>query len=69
MKPVDVRETMWLQLIGEEATTESVIPSGRQTRKRDASALAYGREKVTEPESPQGGIERLGGTCRAKGIP
>lgn len=36
-------KSMWLQLIGEEPTTESVIPSGCQTRERAASATADGR--------------------------
>lgn len=48
---------MWLQLIGEEPTTKSVIPSGCQTRGQTASAAADGggqeKGRATELESPK----------------
>lgn len=45
---------MGLQLIGEEPTTESVIPSGCQTREQAASATADARSrKASEQQNPR----------------
>lgn len=45
---------MWLQLIGEEPTTKSVIPSGCQTRGQTASAVADGRSRErAERQNPR----------------
>lgn len=47
-------KSMWLQLIGEEPTTESVVPSGCQTREQAASATADGRSrKAAEQQNPR----------------